>query len=94
MARLDLFLKNSGLIKTRSDARRACQSSRVQVDGVPAKPGREIRAGEIVRLELETCFLEVEVLNIPRVPLPKKQRQHYYSILRREDRDPCEDLSF
>ena len=84
MARLDLFLKNSGLIKTRSDARRACQSSRVQVGGVLAKPGREIRAGEIVRLELETCFLEVEVLNIPRVPLPKKQRQHYYSILRRE----------
>ena len=94
MARLDLFLKNSGLIKTRSDARRACQSNRVQVDGVPAKPGREIRAGEIVRLELETCFLEVEVLNIPRLPLPKKQRQHCFGILRREDRDPCEDLSF
>lgn len=94
MARLDLFLKNAGLIKQRSEAKRACDSSRVQVDGVPAKPGREIRVGEIVSLELETCFVELEVLDIPRRPLPKKQRQHYYCILRRKDRDPYEDLSF
>ena len=94
MARLDLFLKNAGLIKQRSEAKRACEASRVQVDGAPAKPGREIRVGEIVSLELETCYAEVEVLKIPQRPLSKKQRQHYYCILRREDRDPSEDLSF
>ena len=38
MARLDLFLRNTGLIKQRSQAKRACDDDRVRVDGKPAKP--------------------------------------------------------
>ena len=35
--RLDIFLKNTGLIKQRSDAKRACDAERVQIGDQPAK---------------------------------------------------------
>jgi ribosome-associated heat shock protein Hsp15 len=47
--RLDVWLDVACLFKTRSDAQRACKLGQVHVDGVAAKPHREVRAGsEIV----------------------------------------------
>lgn len=94
MARLDSYLKNTGLIKQRGEAKRACSQGQVQVNGTLAKASRDVRVGEVITLEMETAFVEAEVLGIPRRPAPKAERETFYRILRREVRDPLDDLSF
>ena len=43
--RLDVWLDVSCLFKTRSDAQRACKRGQVLVDGIAAKPHRDVRIG-------------------------------------------------
>lgn len=89
MARLDLYLKNSGLIHQRSAARRACDAGQVWVDGQPAKASREVRVGEMLRLCNSDSELEAEIVAIPEHPVAKKERQHYCRIIRVEGRAPA-----
>ena len=44
--RLDLWLDVACLFKTRSEAQRECKVGRVTVNGVVAKPHRELRVGD------------------------------------------------
>ena len=48
--RLDKYLKVSRLIKRRSVANEACGAGRVSLNGKPAKPGAEVRPGDILEL--------------------------------------------
>jgi ribosome-associated heat shock protein Hsp15 len=44
--RLDIWLDVSCLFKTRSEAQRACKGGKVVVNGVTAKPHRDVRVGD------------------------------------------------
>jgi ribosome-associated heat shock protein Hsp15 len=44
--RLDVWLDVACLFKTRSEAQRACKIGRVMVNGLVAKPHRELRPGD------------------------------------------------
>ena len=90
MARLDLFLKNSGLCRQRSAARRACDAGQVWVGGQPAKASREVRVGEILRLCTAGNELEAEILAIPAHPVSKNERNRYCRIILIERRAPEE----
>ena len=46
IARLDVWLDVACLFKTRSEAKRACESGKVVVNGDRAKPHRTIREGD------------------------------------------------
>lgn len=46
--RLDIWLDIACLFRTRSEAQKACKLGRVDVNGQPAKPHREIRPGDEV----------------------------------------------
>ena len=46
--RLDVWLDIACLFRTRSEAQKACKLGRVEVNGQPAKPHREIRTGDEV----------------------------------------------
>ena len=48
--RLDVWLDVSCLFKTRSEAKRACEGGKVEVNGDHAKPNRAIREGDRVRI--------------------------------------------
>ena len=48
--RLDIWLDVSCLFKTRSEAKRACEGGKVDVNGDHAKPNRFIREGDRVRI--------------------------------------------
>jgi len=48
--RLDVWLDISCLFKTRSEAKRACEGGKVDVNGDHAKPNRFIREGDRVRI--------------------------------------------
>ena len=44
--RLDVWLDVTCLFKTRSEAKRACEAGKVDVNGQAAKPHRDIKAGD------------------------------------------------
>jgi ribosome-associated heat shock protein Hsp15 len=44
--RLDIWLDIACLFRTRSEAQKACKIGRVDVNGQPAKPHREIKPGD------------------------------------------------
>jgi ribosome-associated heat shock protein Hsp15 len=48
--RLDVWLDVSCLFKTRSEAKRACEGGKVEVNGDHAKPNRSIREGDRLRI--------------------------------------------
>jgi ribosome-associated heat shock protein Hsp15 len=48
--RLDVWLDVSCLFKTRSEAKRACEGGKVDVNGDHAKPNRAIREGDRIRI--------------------------------------------
>lgn len=92
--RLDIFLKNTGLIKQRSEAKRACDAGQVQIGGRQVKAAHSVTAGEQIRIATPTRLLDIEVLGIPERPPARRDRRRFYRILREEHLDPYEDLSF
>jgi ribosome-associated heat shock protein Hsp15 len=48
--RLDVWLDVACLFKTRSEAKRACEGGKVQVNGEQAKPHRVVREGDEIRV--------------------------------------------
>lgn len=49
--RLDVWLDVACLFRTRSEAQRACQTGRVEVNEQRAKPHRTVRAGDRIRID-------------------------------------------
>lgn len=48
--RLDVWLDVACLFKTRSEAKRACEGGKVEVNGQTAKPNRQVREGDRLRI--------------------------------------------
>ncbi len=63
--RLDKFLKVSRIIKRRSVAKDICDGGKVSLNGKMAKPGVEIKAGDILELDFGSKKIKVEVLDTP-----------------------------
>lgn len=87
--RLDLFLKTSRLVKRRTLARELCDAGRVLVNGHEAKPGKEIKAGDVLTLKFSSRILDLNVLEIPVSP-KKTQPESVYSV-KSEKRLPKEN---
>ena len=62
--RVDKFLKVSRLIKRRSVANEACNGTRVQINGKPAKPAHDVKVGDIIEILFGGNWLKVEVLSL------------------------------
>jgi ribosome-associated heat shock protein Hsp15 len=48
--RIDVWLDIACLFKTRSEAKRACEGGKVEVNGDHAKPNRVVREGDRIRI--------------------------------------------
>ena len=48
--RLDIWLDVACLFKTRSEAQRACNGGKVDLNGQAAKPHREVKPGDVVEI--------------------------------------------
>ena len=48
--RLDIWLDVACLFKTRSEAQRACKGGKVDLNGLAAKPHREVKPGDVVEI--------------------------------------------
>lgn len=84
MSRLDAFLKNTGLFKARTQARRACDEGRVLVDGETARGSRPVRCGEVLVIDTDHQRIEAVVLDVPDRPVPRTRRDRYLDERRRE----------
>lgn len=62
--RLDRFLKISRIIKRRSVANDACSTGHVTVNGKEAKPGTDVKVGDILGIRFGEKYSEYEILSI------------------------------
>ena len=60
--RLDKFLKVSRVIKRRTVAAEACDKQRVSVNGQVAKPGKDLKVGDLVEVRFGLGTLRFKVL--------------------------------
>ncbi len=63
--RVDKYLKVSRLIKRRSVAHDACEDARIFVNGKEAKPGKDIKIGDQIRIVFGKSEMTVRVLSTP-----------------------------
>jgi ribosomal 50S subunit-recycling heat shock protein len=82
--RLDNFLSDTRLIKRRTQAKQACENGKVLLDGRAAKPGKEVKSGQIITINFAFRLLEVEVLDIPLRNVRKEEAKNFYKIIREE----------
>jgi ribosome-associated heat shock protein Hsp15 len=76
--RIDKWLWAARFFKTRSLATRACELGRIQSNGQPAKPAREVKTGDMLRITNDGGEFQVEVLQVSDVRGPAAVAQTLY----------------
>jgi ribosome-associated heat shock protein Hsp15 len=76
--RIDKWLWAARFFKTRSLAARACDIGRIQSNGQPAKPAREVHIKDMLRVTNDAGDFEVEVLLLSEVRGPASVAQTLY----------------
>ena len=76
--RIDRWLWAARFFKTRSVAARACELGRIQSNGQPAKPAREVRIGDMLQVTNDGGDFRVEVLALSEVRGPASVAQTLY----------------
>jgi len=65
LMRLDQFLRASRLVLRRTVAQELCEAGAVAVNSVPAKPARDVRAGDQITLRYRDHLLSIRVIAVP-----------------------------
>ena len=76
--RIDKWLWAARFFKTRALAAKACDLGRIQSNGQPAKPAREVRIGNMLRITNDGGDFEVEVLQLSDTRGPAAVAQTLY----------------
>ena len=76
--RMDLWLWAARFFKTRAVAKRACELGRIHSNGHPAKPAREVRVGDMLRITTDAGDFEIEVLQLSEMRGPAAVAQTLY----------------
>ena len=77
--RMDKWLWAARFFKTRSMAARACELGRIEFRGQPAKPAREVKAGDLLRIRNDSGDFELEVVALSEIRGPAAVAQMLYS---------------
>jgi ribosome-associated heat shock protein Hsp15 len=78
--RLDIWLDVSCLYRTRSEAQKACQGGKVEVNGQNCKPHRQVRVGDELRLSRPFGRKQtVTVVSVADRHLPKAEARLLYN---------------
>jgi ribosome-associated heat shock protein Hsp15 len=80
-ARLDKWLWAVRIFKTRSLATDACRAGSVAVNELPAKPGRDVHAGETVTVRQGLVLRTLRVVDVPRSRVGAKLVANFYTDL-------------
>jgi ribosome-associated heat shock protein Hsp15 len=75
---MDKWLWAARFFKTRSLAGRACELGRIDSNGQPSKPAREVRVGDLLRVKNESGESQIEVLALSEMRGPAPVAQALY----------------
>ena len=76
--RIDKWLWAARFFKTRGLASHACELGRIASNGQPAKPSREVRAGDLLQVKNEGGDFQLEVLLLSELRGPAAVAQTLY----------------
>ncbi|HEV2992487.1 MAG TPA: RNA-binding S4 domain-containing protein [Candidatus Angelobacter sp.] len=76
--RMDKWLWAARFFKTRALAARACELGRIQSNGQPAKPARDVRIRDMLRITNDSGDFQVEVLLLSEMRGPASVAQTLY----------------
>ncbi|MGA3189356.1 MAG: RNA-binding S4 domain-containing protein [Bryobacteraceae bacterium] len=76
--RIDKWLWAARFFKTRALASRACELGRVESNGQQAKPAREVRSGDRLRVRNDSGDFTVDVLGLSEMRGPAAVAQTLY----------------
>lgn len=78
--RLDKYLKVSRIIKRRTVAKEACEGGRVSINGKVAKPGTEVKEGDLIEIKFAAKMLKARITSISE-HVRKEDAKAMYDIL-------------
>lgn len=78
--RLDKFLKVSRIVKRRTVAKEIADAGRITVNGTKAKPGTELKVGDILDIGFGQRKTRVRVLEL-RASVRKEEAETLYELL-------------
>jgi ribosome-associated heat shock protein Hsp15 len=76
--RIDKWLWAARFFKTRAMAARACELGRIESNGQSAKPAREVRVGDLLRVKNDSGEFQVEVQGLSEMRGPAAVAQTLY----------------
>src|ERR1700693_526630 len=76
--RMDKWLWAARFFKTRSLAARACELGRIESNGQPAKPAREVHTGDSLQVKNDSGEFHIEVLLLSEIRGPATVAQTLY----------------
>lgn len=82
--RLDKWIKVSRLIKRRTVAKDVADSGRIKVNGMSAKPSREIKIGDIIEIEYAKRILTIKVISLSE-HVRKEDANNMYEVISGQD---------
>lgn len=82
--RIDKFFKLSRIIKRRTEAKKACDSHCVKINGNIAKAGDIINSLDRIEIHFRHKILEIEVLEIPTGNVSISRSSQLYRIIKEE----------
>jgi ribosomal 50S subunit-recycling heat shock protein len=85
--RLDKYLKISRIIKRRTVAKEACEGGRVSINDKVAKPGTEVKIGDIIEIKFASKSLKARITNIAEHVKKDDAKGMYDILVGEEDTD-------
>jgi ribosome-associated heat shock protein Hsp15 len=77
--RMDKFLWSVRVFKTRSLATEACNRGRILIDGIPVKPSRGVKSGDLILVRKMPVVYAYRVIGIPNSRVSAKQVPEFIS---------------
>ncbi|MDQ2872134.1 MAG: RNA-binding S4 domain-containing protein [Candidatus Eremiobacteraeota bacterium] len=88
--RLDKFMKISRLSKRRTEAHEALEHGRIVKNGVPVKPGYQVKSGDVLEIHYATKYVTVRVLEVPLRMTPGVKPADLYEVLNQLRDEPSD----
>jgi ribosomal 50S subunit-recycling heat shock protein len=82
--RIDLALKRLLLVKSRNEAKEACDVGAVRINGKRAKASAEVAVGDRIQIDFASRTLEIELVEDIGKNVSRAQARTLYRVLRDE----------
>ena len=79
--RLDKFLKVSRLIKRRTIANKVSDQGRIYVNGIIAKPAKQLKEGDIITIVQADTQIKVKIVKIPQNNVSVQEASSLYESI-------------